>query len=159
MTDNIEIRSASHCVQNPGPGGYAAIVRNNETTYQVAGRDTKTTSHRTAMLASLEALKTLPEGSLVTVYTSSSELSKAITQGWTKQWQSNGWFTGKSPHQVKDHDLWEELLKLCEKRTVEWKTTSTSDQHQDTLLCNRTARKQADKARKDLKEIQTRKIQ
>lgn len=154
MTPKTEIHTGSHCLQDPGPGGYAAIIRSGTQVQQIAGRDTRATPLRAAMIAVLEALKIVPQGTDATIHTSSSEMVQAITEGCTHKWTAKGWLPSAGNYFGQNFGLWMEIIKLCEHRTTHWVQVMGTDQNHDTISCNRTAKEQAKRAKLDLQEIQ-----
>ncbi|MEX0931525.1 MAG: ribonuclease HI [Candidatus Paceibacterota bacterium] len=101
---------------NPGPGGYGAIVFSSDSVFEIGGRETQTTNNRMELSAVLFALKSIPEGSDVVVYSDSRYVINGITS-WVYGWEKNGWIT-KEKKEVLNKDLWEELVSVTRKRTV-----------------------------------------
>lgn len=115
----VTIYTDGACFGNPGPGGYAAIIIHSKGEKEVSGCEPQTTNNRMEMRAILEALSVLKKRCKVTVYTDSQYLKKGFTE-WLPRWQKNNWVTsGNKP--VKNKDLWEKLVLLCEKHEVNWK--------------------------------------
>ena len=113
------------CLGNPGPGGWAAILRYGEHEKELSGRFRQTTNNRMEMRAAIEALNGLKRPCPVELYTDSSYLRDGITQ-WVNGWQRNGWRTAaKQP--VKNQDLWRALLAAVARHApaggVEWRWT------------------------------------
>lgn len=120
--NNYTIYSDGSCLNNPGPGGWAAIIINNVTQEreEISGGKKDTTNNRMELLAAVMALRKTPEGSVIELFTDSAYLRKAFAQGWLENWKRNGWLTvAKKP--VVNRDLWEELDRLTDKREVEFK--------------------------------------
>lgn len=105
------------CLGNPGPGGWAALVR-GEREVLLKGGEAWTTNNRMELKAALMGLLATPEGARVEVRTDSRYLKNAFTEGWLARWQEHGWRTKTGP--VKNQDLWEELLKAVQARQVRW---------------------------------------
>lgn len=109
----VTIYTDGGCIGNPGPGGWAAILRYGEHEKELSGRFRETTNNRMEMRAAIEALEALKRPCQVEIYTDSSYLRNGITQ-WVHGWQRNGWRTGdKKP--VKNQDLWRRLLAAIER--------------------------------------------
>ncbi len=113
------------CLGNPGPGGWAAILRYGEHEKDLAGRYQKTTNNRMELRAAVEGLNALKRACPVQIYTDSSYLRDGITK-WVHGWQRNGWKTAaKKP--VKNQDLWQALLAAVKRHeavgSVEWHWT------------------------------------
>ncbi|MDO8589770.1 MAG: ribonuclease HI [bacterium] len=103
---------------NPGPGGWGAIISNDNSVVEIGGREEHTTNNRMELTAAIKALESTPDKE-VTVYADSEYVTKGMTE-WIKRWQQKGWRTaGKKP--VLSQDLWQKLLELTEGRRVEWK--------------------------------------
>jgi len=101
------------CIGNPGPGGWAAILRYGDHERAISGRFQQTTNNRMELRAAIEALETLTRPCPVELYTDSSYLRNGITQ-WIRKWQRNGWRTA-SKEPVKNQDLWKRLLAAIER--------------------------------------------
>lgn len=111
------------CIGNPGPGGWAALLRYGEHEREVSGRWRETTNNRMELRAAIEALEALKRPCRVELYTDSEYVRNGITQ-WIHAWQRRGWRTaGKKP--VKNQDLWRRLLAAIERHEaaggVEWR--------------------------------------
>lgn len=104
----VTIYTDGGCIGNPGPGGWAAILRYGEHERTLSGRFRDTTNNRMEMRAAIEALETLKRPCPVAIYTDSNYLRNGITQ-WVHNWQRNGWQTA-SKKPVKNKDLWQRLL-------------------------------------------------
>lgn len=90
-------------VPNPGPGGWGVVhVVDNEIVAEQHGHDPDTTNNRMELMALLEALKVVPEGTAVTVYSDSHLAVKTITE-WAAGWEKRGWKRKSGP--VENLDL------------------------------------------------------
>jgi ribonuclease HI len=97
------------CIGNPGPGGYAAILRYGSHEREIVGRFRATTNNRMELRAAIAALSALTRPCRVEIFTDSVYMRDGITK-WVQGWQRNGWKTAnKSP--VKNQDLWQALLQ------------------------------------------------
>ena len=97
------------CSGNPGPGGWAFILRHPATGKEVErfGGERETTNNRMELTAAIQALEALQRPSTVILHTDSKYLLDGITK-WIQGWQRNGWKTAdKKP--VKNVDLWQRL--------------------------------------------------
>ena len=107
------------CSGNPGPGGWAALLKYRGIEKEISGAEEDTTNQRMELRAAAEALKNLKEPCQVKLYSDSAYLVNAFRQGWLNRWQRNGWKTvTKKP--VDNQDLWRELLELSRLHAVEW---------------------------------------
>ncbi len=116
---HIIVYTDGACSGNPGPGGWAAVLRYNKHRKVLTGWESCTTNNRMELKAAVEALKALKQPGRVTIYTDSAYLARAFNEGWIWNWARRGWKTA-SGKPVKNRDLWEELLSLVQKHRVEW---------------------------------------
>lgn len=113
-----EIFTDGACSGNPGPGGWGALINGPEGENELTGGAADTTNNRMELQAAIEALKSLPTGSAVTLTTDSTYVKDGIT-GWIKNWKARGWKTAaKKP--VKNVDLWQNLDAECARHQVNW---------------------------------------
>ena len=114
----VEIFTDGACRGNPGPGGWAAILRYRDTEKELAGGEAHTTNNRMEMIAAIAALETLKRPCQVRLYTDSQYLRDGITQ-WLPVWKGRNWRTAdKKP--VKNVDLWQRLDTAAAPHQVEW---------------------------------------
>ena len=114
----IKIYTDGSCIGNPGSGGWAAIIINNEKKIQIKGNKKNTTNNQMELLAPIKALKKIPKGSKVQIFTDSKYVKLGITE-WIHNWKKNGWKTANK-QQVKNKELWEELDLLCSEFEIRW---------------------------------------
>jgi len=108
------------CSGNPGPGGWAAIILDEEKNQiNISGKEKSTTNNRMELMASIMALKKVKRSSEIVVYTDSTYLKNGITL-WIKNWKKNGW-KNANKKSVKNKDLWILLNKISEKHSINWK--------------------------------------
>ena len=113
-----EIFTDGACSGNPGPGGWGALINGPDGENELTGGEPATTNNRMELLAAIEALKSLPDGSTVTLTTDSIYVKDGITS-WIKNWKARGWKTAaKKP--VKNVDLWQNLDAECARHQVDW---------------------------------------
>lgn len=113
-----EIFTDGACSGNPGPGGWGALINGPDGENELTGGAADTTNNRMELQAAIEALKSLPTGSAVTLTTDSTYVKEGIT-GWIKNWKARGWKTAaKKP--VKNVDLWQNLDAECARHKVNW---------------------------------------
>ena len=108
------------CSGNPGPGGWGAVILDqNDKQKNISGSEKNTTNNRMELLAAIMSLKKIKSNSEVIIFTDSTYVKNGITE-WMKNWKKNGWKnSNKKP--VKNKDLWVKLDKLCEANNVTWK--------------------------------------
>ena len=114
----IKIYTDGSCIGNPGKGGWAAIILNDGKKTEIKGSKKDTTNNQMELLAPIEALKKIPKGSKVQIFTDSKYVKSGITE-WIHNWKKNGWKTAnKQP--VKNQDLWTELDNMTIAYEIEW---------------------------------------
>ncbi len=119
MHETILIFTDGAAKGNPGPGGYGVVITHDEVVLEKGGHKERTTNNEMELKAVVEALKAVaPHGKKVAIYTDSKYVVEGAT-GWVFGWLKNGWQT-KSKTDVLNKELWQELLPLVQKVTVEW---------------------------------------
>ncbi len=114
----VEIFTDGACSGNPGPGGWAAILRYRGHEKELTGRDPGTTNNRMELTAAIMGLEALRRPSRVQIHTDSTYLRNGITK-WIHAWKEKGWKTAaKKP--VKNKDLWQRLEAAASRHDVEW---------------------------------------
>ncbi len=108
---DVIIYTDGACSGNPGPGGWAAILKYGGYEREYSGGEPRTTNNRMELMAAIEALQVLKEPCRVQLHTDSAYLQRAFTDGWLDRWQRNGWKTA-SKKPVENQDLWQQLLRL-----------------------------------------------
>jgi len=114
----IKIYTDGSCLENPGNGGWAAIIFIGEKKKIISGNQKNTTNNKMELLAPIEALKTLKINSKVEIITDSKYVKLGITE-WIKNWKKNGWKTSNKK-EVKNIQLWKELDSLVKNFDIEW---------------------------------------
>ena len=108
------------CSGNPGPGGWGAVIIDQDNKQKnISGSEKNTTNNRMELLAAIMSLKKIKTNSEVVIFTDSTYVKNGITE-WMKNWKKNGW-KNSSKKPVKNKDLWVKLDKLCEANSVSWK--------------------------------------
>lgn len=134
---SVELVTDGACLGNPGPGGWAAILRYGDHKKELFGSEPFTTNNRMELRAAVEGLRALKEPCRVTVTTDSEYLKKGITN-WIERWKHNGWKTaGKKP--VANQDLWRQLDELTRRHQVRWQWTKGHASHADNNRCDELA--------------------
>ena len=114
----IEIHTDGSCLENPGNGGWAAIINDNGNTKKISGHEKNTTNNRMELMAPINALKDMDPKEEIEIYTDSQYVKLGITE-WINTWVKNNWKTSKK-EEVKNKDLWTELYNLNKALNVEW---------------------------------------
>ncbi len=108
------------CSGNPGPGGWGAVIFDQDDKQKnISGSEKNTTNNRMELLAAIMSLKKIKSNSEVVIFTDSTYVKNGITE-WMKNWKKNGW-KNSNKKLVKNKDLWVKLDKLCEANNVSWK--------------------------------------
>ena len=142
----VVIHTDGGCEGNPGPGGWAAVLRHGEQTREISGSEIATTNNRMELTAAIRALQVLRESCAVQLFTDSQYLRKGITE-WITAWKVRGWKT-KEKHPVKNVDLWQALDVAVAKHRVEWKWLKGHAGHRDNERCDVLAGDEMAKIRK-----------
>ncbi len=105
---------------NPGPGGYGAVIIENGKTKELSKGYRNTTNNRMELMAVIAGLSAIKKSSSIVLHSDSKYVVNGITKGWAKKWKANDWKkSDKSP--ALNTDLWDQLLKLCDKHDVEFR--------------------------------------
>lgn len=115
--DEIRVYTDGGCIDNPGPGGWAAVILDGETRREISGGYRLTTNNRMELQACIQALKSLRRGAKATLFTDSQYVANAVEKGWALRWRSRNWMRDRT-HRAENADLWAELLGLLEDHEV-----------------------------------------
>ncbi|MCH2143308.1 MAG: ribonuclease HI [Phycisphaerales bacterium] len=145
----FELHSDGACLGNPGPGGWACIVRNQDGGEQVlVGGATSTTNNRMELTAVLEGLRSLPEGAHAQLHADSQYVLNGLTE-WLDNWKQRGWRTsGRKP--VKNIDLWKALDQERARLHIECTWVEGHAGHPENERCDMLAKQQAEMYQEDL---------
>ena len=115
----VEIWTDGGCKPNPGPGGWAAILRFGEHEREMTGFDAATTNNRMELTAAAAALEALKRPCTVVLHTDSEYVRNGMER-WVKGWVRNNWRNAaKDP--VANMELWQRLLAAAKPHQVEWR--------------------------------------
>lgn len=128
----VELFTDGACSGNPGPGGWAAILRYSGHELELAGGESLTTNNRMELLAVINGLKKLKEPCYVSVYSDSQYVVNAIKLGWIEGWRKKGWT--RKGGELKNPELWHELYDLIHLHKTEFIWVRG---HEDNELNNR----------------------
>ena len=134
----VEIFTDGACRGNPGPGGWAALLRTGGKERELSGGEALTTNNRMELTAAIRALEALRKPCRVVLHTDSQYVREGITK-WIHGWRKNGWRTAdRKP--VKNAELWQELLDAAAPHRVEWHWVKghsghTENDRVDALAC------------------------
>ena len=114
---SVEIFTDGACRGNPGPGGWAALLRKGDTEKMISGAQETSTNNQMELMAAIQGLEQLKKPVRVTLTTDSQYVRQGITQ-WIAGWKRNGWMTSqKKP--VKNKELWQRLDAAVAEHQVE----------------------------------------
>lgn len=138
----VEIFTDGACSGNPGPGGWGAILRYKGVEKELSGGEPETTNNRMELTAVISALSALKEPCNVQLYSDSKYIIDAVSKGWAKSWKAKGWIKAdKKP--ALNSDLWDTLLSLLDKHTVEFIWVKGHAGHPDNERCDTLAVEQS----------------
>ncbi|MBF0510569.1 MAG: ribonuclease HI [Deltaproteobacteria bacterium] len=139
----VTIYTDGACQNNPGPGGWAAVLSFKHHSKELSGCEPLTTNNRMEMTAAVSALEALKRPCRVTLYSDSKYLIQGITT-WVWNWQKKGWKTsgtkGGTQKDVLNRDLWEKLVKLVKEHQVTWEWVRGHAGHTENEQCDRLAK-------------------
>jgi len=105
------------CEPNPGPGGWAALLRFGSREKLLSGSHPSTTNNRMELTAAVQALQALTSSCQVDFYTDSEYLRRGITE-WLPDWKKRGW--KRKGGALANHDLWQELEAAIASHHISW---------------------------------------
>ena len=114
----IKIYTDGSCLNNPGNGGWAAIININDDIKKISGSVKDTTNNKMELMAPIKALQTIKEKQPIEIYTDSQYVKLGITD-WVHKWIKNNWLTSKK-EQVKNKELWIQLYNLNKSHEIKW---------------------------------------
>ena len=140
---HVDIYTDGACRNNPGRGGWGAILVYNGREKELSGGEELTTNNRMELSAVIAALSALTESCEVTLTTDSQYVVNAIEKGWLESWKEKGWRKAdKSP--VQNVDLWEKLIFLLGMHSVSFVWVRGHNGHPYNERCDKLATSFAD---------------
>jgi ribonuclease HI len=115
----VEAHTDGACLGNPGPGGWAALLRAGGVERELSGGEPDTTNNRMELMAAIAALEALTRPCKVVLHTDSQYVQKGISE-WIPSWVRRGWRTAAGAA-VKNQDLWQRLQAAQASHEVEWR--------------------------------------
>lgn len=141
------------CSGNPGPGGWAAILRFGEHQKEISGNMHLTTNNRMELFAVISGLGALKQSCYVDVYSDSAYIVNAFQKGWIENWQARGWKTAdKKP--VENQDLWKLLLLTMRKHDVHYHKVAAHQDHPENNRCDWLAKAEVQKVIGFFKDVE-----
>ncbi len=141
----VELYTDGACSGNPGPGGWAYILRHaaSGAEREASGGEGQTTNNRMELMAVIEGLTALKRRSSVDLYSDSQYVLKGLKE-WMESWKKRGWKTAdKKP--VKNQDLWEQLDELKAGHEIRFHWIKGHSEHPENERCDELAVAEAKK--------------
>ena len=109
------------CSGNPGPGGWAYILRHPQSGRETsdAGAEPVSTNNRMELTAVVQGLQQLKRPTIVELVTDSVYVGTGLSE-WMPKWKQQGWKRKEKGRfvPVKNEDLWRELDRLASSHTI-----------------------------------------
>jgi ribonuclease HI len=121
------------CLGNPGPGGWACILRFGAVKKELFGYDPHTTNNRMELMAAIQGLLAFKEPCEIEITTDAEYVRQGITQ-WIGRWKRRHWWKRSRP--VRNADLWIELDALVGVHKTNWIWTRGHAGHEDNNRCD-----------------------
>ncbi|MGM0370343.1 MAG: ribonuclease HI [Bacillota bacterium] len=118
MAEKVKIYTDGACFNNPGPGGWAAVLIYNQEQREINGAVHNTTNQQMELLAAIKGLEELKDRVDVVIYSDSAYLVNAFQQGWLDGWKSRSWT--KSSGSLSNKFLWIWLDDLRQRYNIEF---------------------------------------
>lgn len=142
-TAGVDIFTDGACLGNPGPGGWAALLRSKGREKLLSGGEPDTTNNRMELSAAIMALEALKHSCRVDLTTDSRYVMQGI-QDWMPRWMAKGWRTAAGKP-VKNQDLWQRLAKAVDAHQVNWHWVKGHAGHVENERVDKAARAEAEK--------------
>ena len=114
----IKIYTDGSCLNNPGNGGWAAIINQDNKVKKISGSVKDTTNNKMELMAPIMALQEIDKNQQIEIYTDSQYVRLGITD-WIHKWIKNNWQTSKK-EPVKNKELWIQLYELNKSYEIKW---------------------------------------
>ena len=114
----IKIYTDGSCLNNPGNGGWAAIINQDNKVKKISGSVKDTTNNKMELMAPIMALQEIDKNQQIEIYTDSQYVRLGITD-WIHKWIKNNWQTSKK-EPVKNKELWIQLYELTKSYEIKW---------------------------------------
>lgn len=146
-TRDVCVFTDGACLGNPGPGGWAALLRWGTREKLLVGGEVATTNNRMELLAAIHALEALKRTCRVSLTTDSRYVMQGIEQ-WLPRWRRRGWRTADG-NPVKNQDLWQRLAAIADTHQVSWHWVKGHAGHVENERVDKAARAEAERIRGD----------
>ncbi|HET8554666.1 MAG TPA: ribonuclease HI [Rhodanobacteraceae bacterium] len=139
----VDIFTDGACLGNPGPGGWAALLRSKDREKLLSGGEQHTTNNRMELSAAIMALEALNRACHVSLTTDSRYVMQGI-EDWLPRWRARGWRTADGKP-VKNQDLWQRLAAAADAHQVHWHWVKGHAGHIENERVDKAARAEAEK--------------
>lgn len=150
MSKIVYIYTDGACSGNPGPGGWAALLKYNtmpDNTVEklIAGGEANTTNNRMELTAAIEGLLLLKRRCKIILVTDSKYVQQGITS-WIINWRKKGWLDDiNNNNKIKNIDLWQKLDKLNKQHDITWEWVKGHSGHIENERVDKAARLEVEK--------------
>lgn len=138
----VELYTDGACSGNPGPGGWAFVLRDVKTGKELegSGGEAVTTNNQMELLATIRGLETLRRPCKVTLFADSKYVGQGLTS-WMAGWKSRGWMRkeGSQLKPVKNVELWQRLDELVQRHQVVFEHVKGHSGHPENERCDQLA--------------------
>jgi ribonuclease HI len=138
----VQLFTDGGCSGNPGPGGWAYILRHVATgkEKEAADGERNTTNNRMELTAVIRGLEALKQPCDVELVTDSEYVGKGMSQ-WMPKWKANGWRRqeGREWKPVKNEELWRRLDELLQRHRVRYTRVLGHSGHPENERCDELA--------------------
>lgn len=147
MTDQpdnlLTIFTDGSCLSNPGPGGWAAVLRWRDNEKEIVGHEADTTNNRMELKAAIMGLNAVTRAMPIALHTDSRYVMNGV-QDWMPRWKANGWKTA-SKKPVANQDLWEQLDQAVQRHDITWHWVKGHAGNEFNERCDQLARSAANR--------------
>ncbi|PMP69124.1 MAG: hypothetical protein C0190_00535 [Thermodesulfobacterium geofontis] len=145
LEEEIEVYVDGCSLGNPGPGGWAVLIKKEEEKV-LSGGEPFTTNNQMELKAVISALSYFKEPKKIKIYTDSEYVIKGITE-WLPKWKKRGYITSEGKP-VKNKELWEKLEKLVAFHKINWEKVKAHSGHPYNERVDKIAKESAEKWKK-----------
>ena len=140
----VDLYTDGSCLGNPGPGGWAAILKWSTYERNSSGSKKMTTNNEMELTAVIEGIKLLNEPCIINIHSDSKYVLDAI-KSWLTNWVKNNWKTS-TKKDVANIELWKEYLIVSKKHTIKTHWIKGHSGHPENERCDKLAMAEAKKA-------------
>jgi len=153
----ITIYTDGACSGNPGPGGWAYIILDDEGNKSDFGFVEDTTNQRMELYAAIMAILAVDKVSNIKIISDSQYLVKGMNE-WIHGWKRRNW-VGSNGKVVKNLDLWKKLDALVSvHKSVEFEWVKGHSGHEENDIVDSMARFAIENEMKNRKKSKRRKV-